>query len=55
MKIDIHDTEPGLLERAAAEGGIVELRVNGTARDGTPACATVRPAGARLVRSPTSE
>jgi hypothetical protein len=55
MKIDIHDIEPGLLERAAAEGSVVELRVNGTARDGTPACATVRPAGARLVRSPTTE
>jgi hypothetical protein len=48
MKIDIHDIDEELLERAAAGGGTVELRVNGTAKDGTPACATVRPVGKRL-------
>jgi hypothetical protein len=42
MKIDIHDIEPELLERAASSGGAVEIRVNGTGKDGTPACATVR-------------
>lgn len=42
MKIDIHDLEPGLLERAIAEEGVVEIAVDGTGKDGTPACATVR-------------
>ena len=41
MKIDIHDIEQALLDRAAAGGGVVEIFVNGTGRDGTPACATV--------------
>jgi hypothetical protein len=40
MKIDIHDIAQDLLDRAMA-GGVVELLVNGTAKDGTPACATV--------------
>jgi hypothetical protein len=48
MKIDIHDTPPDLLESAAAGGGVLEIRVNGTAKDGTPACATVRPIGVRI-------
>lgn len=52
MKIDIHDIEPDLLERAAAGGGTVELKVNGTAKDGTPACATVRPVAKRLAANP---
>jgi hypothetical protein len=43
MKIDIHDTEQSLLDRAAAGDGRIEIIVDGTARDGTPACATVRP------------
>lgn len=41
MKIDIHDLDQQLLDRAAA-GGTIELTVDGTAKDGTPACATVR-------------
>lgn len=41
MKIDIHDIEQELLDRAAAEEGVIELRVNGTGKDGTPACGTV--------------
>jgi hypothetical protein len=49
MKIDIHDTPPDLLESAAAGGGVLEIRVSGTGKDGTPACATVRPIG-RSVR-----
>jgi hypothetical protein len=47
MKIDIHDIEPDLLDRAAS-GGVIEISVNGTGKDGTPACATVRPIARRL-------
>lgn len=47
MKIDIHDLPQDLLDRAAA-GGTIELTVNGTGKDGTPACATVRRTGARI-------
>ena len=43
MKIDIHDIEPDMLERAASDDRVVEIRVDGTGKDGTPACATVRP------------
>lgn len=49
MKIDIHDIGADLLERAAKSGGVIETKVMGTGADGTPACATVRPAGRRLV------
>jgi hypothetical protein len=49
MKIDIHDLEQELLDRAAAGEGVVEIVVNGTGKDGTPACATVRRTGVRLV------
>ena len=52
MKIDVHDIDPELLERAAESGGAVELRVNGTAKDGTPECATIRPVEKRLVPNP---
>ncbi len=41
MKVDIHDIDKALLERAAAVQGTVEITVTGTAKDGTPACATV--------------
>ena len=47
MKIDIHDIELDLLERAAG-GGTIEIRVIGTGKDGTPACATTRPISRRL-------
>jgi hypothetical protein len=40
MKIDIHDIGQDLLDRAAA-GGVIEISVGGTGKDGTPACATV--------------
>jgi hypothetical protein len=44
MKIDIHDIEQDLLDRAIAAGGVIETAVNGTdPKDGLPACATVRP------------
>jgi hypothetical protein len=41
MKIDIHDIPQDLLDRSMAGEGVVELTVNGTGKDGTPACATV--------------
>jgi len=52
MKIDVHDIDPGLLERSASGGGAVELRINGTAKDGSPACATVRPVVKGLAARP---
>ena len=48
MKIDIHDTPPDLLDRAMAGEGVVELTINGTGKDGTPACATVKVTGRRI-------
>jgi len=48
MKIDIHDLGHELLDAAIA-GGTLELTVNGTGKDGTPACATVKRTGARIV------
>ena len=51
MKIDIHDLAQELLDRAAASEGVVEITVGGTAKDGTPACATVVRIGARIVRT----
>jgi len=50
MKIDIHDLPADLLDRAAAGEGVIELVVDGTGKDGTPACATVRPTAQRLAR-----
>ena len=47
MKIDVHDIAPDLLDRAMA-GGVIELVIDGTGKDGTPACATVRPTARRL-------
>lgn len=41
MKIDIHDLDAALLARAIEMRGIIEIVVNGTGKDGTPACATV--------------
>jgi hypothetical protein len=43
MKIDIHDIDVDLLARAIETGDVIETVVNGTGKDGTPACATVRP------------
>jgi len=48
MKIDIHDIDPALLEQAAA-GGVLQATIGGTAADGTPACATIRPVAWRVV------
>ena len=47
MKVDIHDIAADLLQGAAARGGVVEITVPGTGKDGTPACATV-PRATRL-------
>jgi hypothetical protein len=49
MKIDVHDVDPPLLDRAMAGEGLVELTIDGTGKDGTPACATVRPRTRRIV------
>lgn len=49
MKIDIHDTPQALLDGAIAGRGVVEITVDGTGKNGTPACATVRPTNLRLV------
>ena len=49
MKIDIHDTPQDLLDRAMAGEGVVELTVNGTGKDGSPACATIKSKSRRVV------
>ena len=41
-KIDIHDIPPALLEHTRA-GAVLEVVLPGKGKDGTPACATVRP------------
>ena len=41
-KIDIHDIPPTLLDRAR-EGRTLEIVLPGRGKDGSPACATVRP------------
>lgn len=49
MKIDIHDIDQPLLDRAAGGEGLVELTIRGTGRDGSPTCATVQPTTRRIV------
>jgi hypothetical protein len=41
-KIDIHTLPPDLLEKALG-GRVIEARLPGRGKDGTPACATLRP------------
>ena len=41
MKIDIHDLAPVLLDEAR-KGMVLEGSVDGTGKDGTPACASVQ-------------
>ncbi len=48
MKIDVHDLPAELLDRAMRGEGTLEVTVNGTGKDGTPACATVPRTSARL-------
>lgn len=50
MKIDIHDIGDDLLDRAAHGAGVIETKVIGTAEDGTPTCATVRPTARRIAK-----
>lgn len=50
MKIDIHDIDGDLLDRAADGGGVIETTVIGTDKDGTPTCATVLPTKRRFVK-----
>ena len=47
-KIDIHELAPELLEKALA-GAVLEARLPGTGKDGSPTCATVRPVRWRAV------
>jgi hypothetical protein len=42
MKVDIHDIPQPLLDGALA-GKLLVGTLNGTGKDGTPACATIRP------------
>ena len=49
MKIDVHDTPQELLDRAMKREGAVELTVDGTGKDGSPACATVPVVVRRIV------
>ena len=53
MKIDIHDIDQDMLDRAAT-GAVIETRVNGTGKDGTPACATLRPVARKIVQGKSS-
>lgn len=48
MKIDIHDIDQDMLDTGANSGAIIETTIIGTGKDGTPACATVRPTGRRI-------
>jgi len=48
IKVDIHDIGNDLLDRAARSGCPVETTIIGTAEDGTPTCATVRPTVRRI-------
>ncbi|MDO6415484.1 DUF5990 family protein [Sphingomonas sp. BIUV-7] len=48
MKIDIHDIDADLLDRAARDDGVIETTIIGTGKDGTPACGTLRPTGRRI-------
>jgi hypothetical protein len=41
MKIDIHPIPQPLLDKAA-KGKVLEAVINGTGKDGTPACATIQ-------------
>ena len=49
MKIDIHNIGQDMLDAAVKGGKRIALSVNGTGKDGTPACATVAVTGRRLV------
>lgn len=48
IKVDIHEIDQKLLDRAAGSDGVVEMVIIGTATDGTPTCATARPTSRRF-------
>lgn len=50
MKIDIHDIAQSLLD-GAAQGGVLTGTIDGTAKDGSPACATIRPVSWTLIQA----
>jgi hypothetical protein len=49
IKVDIHEIDEDLLQRAARSDGVIETVIVGTAKDGTPTCATARPTSRRVV------
>ena len=49
MKIDIHDIPGDLLAAAMESRDVIAISIDGTARDGTPVCATVRPKDRRVI------
>ena len=49
IKVDIHEIGQDLLDRALQGEGAIEIRIIGTGKDGTPACATICPVGRRIV------
>ena len=51
MKIDIHDIEADMLLRAIQGNFPIETTLLGTAKDGSPVCATVRPTRRRVVET----
>lgn len=51
IKLDIHDIDPELMRLAVADRLIIETHIDGTAEDGTPACATVKPITRGVVTS----
>lgn len=48
MKVDIHDIGEDLIHRAVECGAALQLAVHGTAKDGSPACATMGPVRASV-------
>lgn len=48
MKIDIHDIEQDMIDRAVATDRAIRITVAGTAKDGSPTCTTVRARDRRL-------
>ena len=49
MKIDVHDLPQTLVDSAATGKGRLEISVDGTGKDGSPACATVARIAQRII------
>jgi len=43
LKVPFRDITPAMIERALKDDRVLETRVPGTGKDGTPTCATVKP------------